>query len=445
MITRLQRIQRRIMGYTVEPTLRVLCQVTALSRAALKIGSQSCFVPHKWRLCADWCLVFVALATFFRGFLRVIIGVAILVSSSVYGNDQQTALQQQQAALVKEMAKLQTWINNAHQETSALTQQLANNERNISQTSNKIRETKQKLSDLTNQSSNLLQQKHQLEESLAVIEQHLNILLRQQYQLQQRQQSGFIFGLTNTNDIGRMIANFRYLTDAQVLEITNYRANLDKLQLITQQQNETEATLAAELRQLKQAEQTLVNIQKQRSQTLEKLRQQSRSKTQELADNQATQAQVNALLRQIEALIAQQKAMAADLSFAQRQGQLAWPVNGKILNNFGQQQSRFPLSSDGWLIQSPLGTDVAAVHGGHVVFSDWFKGFGLMLIINHNDGYLTLYGKNQSLYKRVGDKVSRGEIIAKSGNSGNQNTNALYFSIRKNGQPQHPSRWLKNN
>ena len=382
----------------------------------------------------------------------VVLVLCLLSATSIIANDdnitasiqpnQQAALKQQQAAIAQEIEKLQTWLNKANQQESALTQQLAHSVRTINKASQKINTTKKKLSALTTQSSTLLQQQQQLESDLATIEAHLAIFLRQQYQLQQRQASGFLLSLLNTKDLGRMMANYRYFTDAQVLQIANYRANLDGLQVLQQEQTQTQSQLVTELQQLEREEQELIAAQKQRNTALAKLRQQNLTKAEQLAQTKATQKQINDLLSQIESVLAQQTEISSSLPFAARLGKLNWPRKGRVLNKFGKKQSQYPLSTDGWLIEMAVGSDIVAVHDGQVVFSDWLKGFGLMLIINHNDGYLTLYGKNESLYKKVGDKVRADEVIAKSGNSGNQNATALYFSVRKNGQPQDPNKWL---
>jgi septal ring factor EnvC (AmiA/AmiB activator) len=95
------------------------------------------------------------------------------------------------------------------------------------------------------------------------------------------------------------------------------------------------------------------------------------------------------------------------------------------------------------LIQAPAGRKVHAVSYGRVAFADWLRGYGLLIIIDHGDGYMSLYGHNQSLYKEVGDWVEAGDVIASVGDSGGSDRNALYFEIRKNGRPSNPARWCR--
>jgi septal ring factor EnvC (AmiA/AmiB activator) len=129
--------------------------------------------------------------------------------------------------------------------------------------------------------------------------------------------------------------------------------------------------------------------------------------------------------------------------FAQARGQLPWPVDGRLLARFGSPRDDGRLKWDGVLIGASAGSRVHAIHGGRVVFADWLRGAGLLLIVDHGDGYLSLYGHNQSLLKEAGDLVKAGEAIATVGNSGGQDTPALYFAIRQQGQPSDPLRWCR--
>ena len=128
-------------------------------------------------------------------------------------------------------------------------------------------------------------------------------------------------------------------------------------------------------------------------------------------------------------------------TFAQARGKLPWPVDGRLLARFGTPRSDSRLKWDGVLIGAPAGTRVRAIHDGRVVFADWLRGAGLLLIVDHGGGYLSLYGHNQSLLKGAGERVRAGEAIATVGSSGGQDSPALYFAIRQQGQPSDPLRW----
>ena len=133
-----------------------------------------------------------------------------------------------------------------------------------------------------------------------------------------------------------------------------------------------------------------------------------------------------------------------NISFIQKKGKLVWPVKGKLLKKYGVQKKITGLKWQGVLIGANHGSKVHAISDGKVVFADWFKNYGLLVIIDHNNDYLSLYGHNQQLLKVAGDSVKAREIIASVGDSGGQNNSALYFEIRKGKKTLYPSQWCKN-
>ena len=130
-------------------------------------------------------------------------------------------------------------------------------------------------------------------------------------------------------------------------------------------------------------------------------------------------------------------------SFSSKKGELIWPINGKLLKKYGEKKKKTGLKWRGVLIESVQGSHVSAVSQGKVVFADWFRNFGLLIIIDHENDYLSLYGHNQRLLKSIGDFVQTGEKIATVGDSGGQKNSALYFEIRKGKKTLNPSLWCK--
>jgi murein hydrolase activator len=130
--------------------------------------------------------------------------------------------------------------------------------------------------------------------------------------------------------------------------------------------------------------------------------------------------------------------------FSTLKGNLRWPAKGKLLRKFGASKKGGNLKWQGVLIDAETGTSVEAISAGKIVFADWFRNLGLLVIIDHGDGYMSLYGHNQNLLKNTGDWVLAGEKIATVGDSGGQSDTALYFEIRKGAEPLNPSRWCKS-
>jgi septal ring factor EnvC (AmiA/AmiB activator) len=132
----------------------------------------------------------------------------------------------------------------------------------------------------------------------------------------------------------------------------------------------------------------------------------------------------------------------SEAPFAEQRGELPWPVEGTVLNGFGKPREGGG-SWDGVLLEAPAGAPVRAVYNGRVVYADWLSTYGLVLILEHGDGYMTLYGHNGALLRDVGDWVAPGEAIAEVGNSGGQAGPGLYFGIFRDGAAIDPERWIR--
>jgi len=130
--------------------------------------------------------------------------------------------------------------------------------------------------------------------------------------------------------------------------------------------------------------------------------------------------------------------------FGKLRGKLNWPAKGRHLHRFGSKRKLANLRWNGVVIKAREGANVKSIAHGQVIFSDWLRGYGLLIIIDHGDGYMSLYGHNQSLFKDVGDYVERNEVISLIGNSGGSEQSALYFEIRHNRKPTNPRRWCQS-
>ena len=131
-------------------------------------------------------------------------------------------------------------------------------------------------------------------------------------------------------------------------------------------------------------------------------------------------------------------------TFRKRRGRLKWPVQGKVKRIFGKSRQAANVKWNGVLIASKEGKDVKAISHGRVAYADWLRGYGMLMIVDHGDGYMTLYGYNQALYKETGDWVEEGEVIATVGRSGGQKKSGLYFEVRVKGKPSNPIKWCKS-
>lgn len=135
-------------------------------------------------------------------------------------------------------------------------------------------------------------------------------------------------------------------------------------------------------------------------------------------------------------------AEALDGAFAKLRGKLALPVRGELANRFGSPRQDGAMAWKGLFIAAPGGETVRAIAGGRVVFADWLRGFGNLLIIDHGDSYMSLYGYNETLYRQVGDVIRGGDRVAAVGNTGGHQVSGLYFEMRHEGRPFDPMTWV---
>jgi len=240
--------------------------------------------------------------------------------------------------------------------------------------------------------------------------------------------------------VGRTLTYYDYFNRARVRRIDNISITLERLEVLDldiQQETQTISQLQAEQQQQKQR---LENSNKERRKILRKLNKTYTNQSQRLQELQADERSLDQWLKQVEALDLPQDSKL--IPFVQLKTQLPWPLQGKLLHKFGDARGVGTLQWQGLLIAAKTGAKVRSVATGRVVFADWFRNFGQLLIIEHDNAHMSLYGHNQSLYKKVGDLVKTGDVIASVGSSGGQQKAALYFELRKQGSPLNPLKWL---
>ncbi len=181
----------------------------------------------------------------------------------------------------------------------------------------------------------------------------------------------------------------------------------------------------------------------EREQAITSLNAEIGTKGQQLQGLRKDERRLAEFIEQLRELLADIPAQASDVAFESRKGKLAWPSGGKLAKRFGTARQAGGPNWDGVLIATTEGQDVRAVHHGRVAFADWLRGFGLLLILDHGDGYMSLYGHNQTLFKETGDWVEAGENVALVGRSGGRLNAGVYFGIRYRGQAVDPVHWCR--
>lgn len=241
--------------------------------------------------------------------------------------------------------------------------------------------------------------------------------------------------------IARMLAYYRYILAARSDLLEDFSNTLDSLISVQGQLAQREADLEDQRASLAMQQQQLEAQRKDRKDLLREINSSLENDAKQLAAREQDRLQLENLLTEIDAALAQLIPADDVEPFSAAKGSMRWPVEGRITHRFGRPRNLGKMRWQGVRLKAKTGSTVAAIHHGRVVYADWLRGSGLLLVIDHGEGYLSLYAHNESLLREVGDWVSAGAPVSTVGDSGGQSEAGLYFEIRKDGKPTDPQRW----
>jgi septal ring factor EnvC (AmiA/AmiB activator) len=242
--------------------------------------------------------------------------------------------------------------------------------------------------------------------------------------------------------LGRLLIYYRYLSELRADQIAAVVAELSDLA-------EVDAALAATTARLQRLEDersaALADVERTRAEraaVVARLDARVSDRQQEVARLQAEQQTLEKLVAELQRALAELPGAQRD-PFIDQVGKLQWPVRGTLITDYGQPRAGGSLRWNGILVAAERGAEVRAIYHGRVAYADWLPGMGLLIVLEHGDGFMSLYGHNEVLYKQAGDWVRPGDVIAGAGDSGGRARTALYFEIRRGDRPQSPHRWFR--
>jgi septal ring factor EnvC (AmiA/AmiB activator) len=241
--------------------------------------------------------------------------------------------------------------------------------------------------------------------------------------------------------LGRMLVYFDYYNRARTQRIGAVAADLAKLAHLATETGRVEQELAGLEAAQRREVAALARSRDERQAAVAKLDAEIRGDAAAVAKLRAEEQRLAELVTRLTELMAGFP-VDTDQPFARLKGKLAWPVQGRLVGDYGQPRGQGPVRWSGVLLEAPAGTPVRAVYHGRVAFADWLQGLGLLVIVDHGGGYMSLYGHNEALLKEPGDWVEPGEPVAQVGDTGGQARAGLYFEIRFNGEPVNPHPWM---
>lgn len=368
----------------------------------------------------------------------IIAGFLILFGPMAHASDlnkRQSELQ----AIQQQIASEQQDLRSSSQQRDKLLGLLRRDERAIGHAAKKLNQTEGQLADSKHTLAKLNQQEAQLSKQQQAQQQVLAKQLKSAYLAGNHDYSKMLLNQQDPATVERLLTYYQYLNKARISAINTLkqtRSELEKVQQQAKAQNDKLNALAIDQRaQTKQ----LAAEQQQRQKTLDQLQQMIDQKASGLEQLQIEEA---SLKRVIEQALKAAKENPTMEGLAKSSGKLSWPTKGRLRHRFGSHRSG-NVRWKGVVIDANEGQSVKTPASGKVIYADWLKGFGLLMVIDHGQGFMSLYGYSQALLKDVGDNVKAGEEIALVGRSGGQSQSGLYFEIRHKGEAENPAKYCR--
>lgn len=349
---------------------------------------------------------------------------------------QQTAAQLKQ--VVEQLNALDQWFSEAGKTRAIWLVELQRADNGIAQLNHQVADIRKRLT-LINTELDTLQTRqtelqNQRQTQAALIVEHVGAAYRLTGQDFLKQ----LLNQESPDEFARMIRYHRHFSESRLAVMQEYQDTLVQLDATNQQLLEQQAQQQSQQQLLVGEQRNLSSERQDRAKLIDELDVETQSKS---ADYESLKRD----RQRLEQLLAELRRRAVELdgtAFARAKGSLPMPVRGPIRHAFGGQRADGRLRWHGIDIAAEEGTPVTAIYRGRVIFADWLRGFGLLTILDHGSGYMTLYGHADVLYKKVDDWVESGEVIAGAGNSGGTRDSGIYFEVRHKGEPKDPISWV---
>jgi septal ring factor EnvC (AmiA/AmiB activator) len=349
---------------------------------------------------------------------------------------------------------LQKKLQDAEETRTEVADSLKASERAISDANRRLRELAGQANDV-NRRLDALRAESQAGE--ATLQRQQALLARQLYQQYLGGQNEALRLLLNREDpnrIARKLHYFGHISRARAELIEELRANLSRLRTLAQETQHKAVELAAITSEQTAQRARLEQEKRARNKVLARIARDIQKQQREIGTLRRNENRLTRLIEQLGRIVTRKPSAprlrnerlpddsASAGPFERLKGHLRLPVRGELNNRFGSPRSDGGLTWKGLFITARAGEEVRAIAAGRVVFADWLRGFGNLLIIDHGGAYMSLYGNNETLYKRVGETIRGGDPIAAVGNSGGNANSGLYFELRHEGKPLDPLRWV---
>ena len=370
---------------------------------------------------------------------RIFIALCLVFPVSGQG-DEATATEQEMEAVQSQIKTVQTRIKSAENEVELMLAELQKYETAAAGVATAVRGINSDIDAGQDRLTALNEEFDQLGANLHSEKDLLSEQVRAMYRTGRNDYIKLLLNQENPALFGRTLAYHDYFNRARTKRIEAIRSAQEQLESLQEEIHaETEQLLA--LRSGKQAKLAeLTAYREDREQLLVRSRRYIDDQGRQLQALLKTEQELDALLARLGRT---GETYEDETPFVSLKGKLSWPVRGKIITRYGELKKSGKIKSQGIIFASDAGIDVHAISSGTVVYADWFRNLGLLLILDHGDGFMSLYGYNEVLLKKAGDRVGKNSPIARTGDTGGQNNPGLYFEIRREGNPLNPTLWCR--
>ncbi len=331
---------------------------------------------------------------------------------------------------------------------------LRDSERAISEANRVLRNLDRQSRNINRELAEIRAKSRAREATLRAQQARIGRLLYRQYVGGEAEPLKLLLNREDPEQIARDLHYFGYISRARVQLIAELRANLARLDALAREAEQQSAELEQVTRKQREQRQRLAQERRERNRVLASISRDIQRQRREIRTLKRDENRLARLVEELSRLVARERRSARlrnervpdgstdGKAFRELKGRLSLPVRGELAGQFGSPRSGGGTLWKGVFITARAGEDVRAIAGGRVVFADWLRGFGNLMIIDHGGAYMSLYANNEALYRQVGDTIRSGETIATVGNSGGNPDSGLYFELRHQGKPLDPLTWV---
>lgn len=376
-----------------------------------------------------------------RAFLLIPLIILVYFSPQSLADNRATK-EKELKQLSQRIEKLKNSIEKKENSKSGFVKELRTAERKIGKMSQKIAQSNKAIKSQKKALTQLEQEKSKIRQRIGTQNQALGRQIHSAYTLGQQEQAKLLFSQKDANQLQRNLIYYQYFSRYRLDVIDQSKANFTLLLENERKIIDTKKALQKELDQQKKRHAELTKDRKKRKMIIANLDKDLKKEGKYLSRLEENAENLRQLIESIQDILTDiPTPKTPHKKFAELRGKLSWPVKGQVAKLFGKPKPPSNLRWQGVMIKARSGNNVRSISHGRVAFADWLRGMGNLVIVDHGDGYISLYGHNESIYKSAGEWVEPGEIIASIGNSGGQKEPGVYFEIRYRGKPKNPTRW----